>query len=232
MSTICFAFRSIPNDQSQDDLLDILDEALVGAVGTLVAASLGQLQQALLGEGVAAGQDDGGVGVGGLLLADGTDEDGVVGHAAGEGGLEGELVGGGPLGALGAGLAGELDEPGQREGAGGGGHVQRRLGRQAQERAELAREGRGHLLEGDRDVEDGVVGRVLQVLGVDHSGAQLLDFAQVAVLEAAEVLLGVVHSAGEAVLRRVGEPVHFWSFEQPYVLQLAELELQVGSSHL
>lgn len=137
---------------------------------------------------MAAGQHDRGVSVGGLAPADGADEDGVVEHALGEGGLEGELVLSGPLGVLGLVDAGPLDEVGEGEGAGGSGDVEGRLGGQADEGAELAREGRRDLVEGERDFEDAAVGRVAEIWRVDHGAAQALDLAQVALLEPAEVV--------------------------------------------
>lgn len=153
----CLSYRS------KDDLLGILDNALAGAIGALVPGAFGQLLQALAGENVAAGQDHGGVGVCGLAPADGADEDGVVEHALWEGGLEGQLVLCGPLRVLGPVDAGPLDEVREGEGAGRCGDVEGGFGGEAQQRAELAREGRGHLVEGKGDVEDGAVRRVGEV---------------------------------------------------------------------
>lgn len=126
---------------------------------------------------MAAGQDDGRVGVGSLAPADGADEDGVVEHALGERGLEGQLVLRGPLRVLGPVDAGPLDEVREGEGAGRRGDVEGRLGGEAQQRAELTGEGRGHLVEGERDVEDGPVRRVGEVRRVYHGAAQSLDFS-------------------------------------------------------
>lgn len=123
----------------------------------------------------------------------------MVEHAPGQGGLEGELVLRGPLGVLGLVDAGVFDEVGEGEGAGRDGDVEGRLGRQAQQRAELAREGRCHLLEGEVSVEDGLVRRRPEVGREDHGGAQPLDLAEVPVLEAAEILLPVCQRPYEPV---------------------------------
>ena len=75
----------------------------------------------------------------GLLLAHGAYENGVINHALGERRLKGKLMRRGPLRVLALDLVEELHKLRQGNGARRGGHVQRRLGRESQQRAELSR---------------------------------------------------------------------------------------------
>ncbi len=85
----------------QNNFLGVFDDALAGAIWTLVSNALSKLLQTLTGKDMAARQDDGWVSVGRLAPADRTNEDGVVEHTFGERGLESELILRSPLRVLG-----------------------------------------------------------------------------------------------------------------------------------
>ncbi len=206
--------------------------ALGRAVGALAAGALGNVLEAVVADDVAAGEQHRGVGLCGLLLADGADKDGVVDHGGREGRLKGQLILRRPLRLLLAHVRRVLDEAGQGNGAGRDGDVERRLGGEAEERAKLAGKGRRDVVKGRVNGKDVAVGRGLEVGRVDHGAAQLLDVAEVPALEAAEVLAGVEQRAGVAVARVVGEPVDGGALEEPDVLQLAQLKLEVAAAGL
>ncbi|KND91320.1 hypothetical protein TOPH_03939 [Tolypocladium ophioglossoides CBS 100239] len=140
-----------------------------------------------------------------LFLADRAHEDGVVHHGLWEWRFESQLVLRGPLSLL---LL------------------------HAEQRTELASEGGGDVFKGRVDFEDVAVGGPLEVGGVDHGAAELLDFLQMARLEAGKVLLGIGQGAQLSVVVVIRQPILRVSLEEPHELQLAELKLEVATIRL
>lgn len=179
---------------------------------------------------MAADEHHGGVLLGGLLLADGADEDGVVDHGAREGRLKGELVLRRPLRLLLLHVGGVLDQPGQGDGAGRDGDVERGLGGEAEEGAELAGECEGDVVKRRVVAKEVPIGRLLEVGRVDHGGGELRNLLQVATLKPGKVPSPIVEGTRLAFWRAVQgvSGAHGRAFEEPDELQLAELKLEVA----
>ena len=169
-------------------------KTLAGAIRALELGALAIGIQALLADDMGAGHHHGGVGVGGLLLADGAHEDAMkdVGRRQRDG--HGHLLGRGPVRPVDAHDLGRLGQQRQRDAPGRRGHEQRRLRRQPQQRAELFREGARRVVPRGVVVEQRAVRRLVDVLVERECAHQLADFGGVARLEIFEAGLGVLES--------------------------------------
>lgn len=158
----------------------------------------------------------GGILIGGLLLTDGADEDGMELVARRQGDLDGQLLRRRPLGPLILHDRLQLEQGGQGDGARGGGDVERRAGRQAEQGAEFAGEGGRQVVPGAGGEEEAAVRAGGEVGLVGERAGEPAQLGEVAGLEVGEVPARVEEGGVPAV--RV---------EQVDELQLREFEFQV-----